>query len=122
MRQSDVLSTTAQSGSPLNYVARRSFMMRIKVRLLALALLACACTLTFAQDDQSSAQPRFAVLPARIIPGAVAPPASSLPTWNGSFTYSGRNYSYNMVGTAPSSNASTTITTYIIPVKIVITA
>ena len=48
--------------------------------------------------------------------------SQSLQTWNGSFTYGGTNYTYNMVGTAPSSNASTTITTYIIPVKIVITA
>jgi hypothetical protein len=28
----------------------------------------------------------------------VTPPASSLQTWNGSFTYNGTNYSYNMVG------------------------
>jgi len=45
-----------------------------------------------------------------------------LPSWNGSFTYGGSNYTYNMVGTAPSTNTSTTIPTYIIPVKIVITS
>lgn len=99
------------------------------LRRLALTLVACACLLStaWAQDNdgmqwnQNSVEPRFAVLPARIVPGA-APPASTLPTWNGSFTYSGKTYSYNMVGTAPSTNTSTTIPTYIIPVKIVITA
>jgi hypothetical protein len=45
----------------------------------------------------------------------------ALPTWNGSFTYSGVNYSYNMVGTAPSSGSSTTVAVEIIPTKIVIT-
>lgn len=99
-------------------------MKRRVVTPMALTLVICGClSAALAQDDnQGSAQPRFAVLPARIIPGATAPPASSLPTWNGSFTYSGHSYSYNMVGTTPSSNASTTITTYVIPVKIVITA
>jgi hypothetical protein len=103
-------------------------MRRSHVHLLALTLLICGCLIAgaFAQDDdgtqwnQDSVKPRFVVLPARVIPGAPTP-ASSLPTWNGSFTYSGTNYSYNMVGTAPSSNSSTTVTTYIIPVKIVIT-
>jgi hypothetical protein len=52
----------------------------------------------------------------------VIAPAVSLQTWNGSFTFGGHTYSYNMVGTAPSANTSTTITTYIIPIKIVITA
>lgn len=77
-----------------------------------------------AQDNTQSeppVKPRYMVLPAHLHPD-IAPPAAALPSWNGSFTYSGKNYSYNMVGTAPSSNTSTTITTYIIPVKIVITS
>jgi hypothetical protein len=64
---------------------------------------------------------RYTVLPAHLHP-AVAPPPAALQSWNGSFTYSGKTYSYNMVGAAPSSNTSVTITTYIIPVKITITA
>jgi hypothetical protein len=46
---------------------------------------------------------------------------ASLQTWNGSFSYNGTNYPYNMVGTAPSSDNSTTVTAYIVPVKIVVT-
>jgi hypothetical protein len=44
-----------------------------------------------------------------------------LQTWNGSFNYQGTNYGYNMVGTAPSTNNSTTVQVYIIPIKVVIT-
>ncbi|HZR55977.1 MAG TPA: hypothetical protein VFA74_03820 [Terriglobales bacterium] len=52
----------------------------------------------------------------------VLTPAAALTTWNGSFTYQGTNYGYNMVGTAPSGNSSTTVTAYIIPIKVVITS
>src|SRR4029077_3992605 len=65
-------------------------------------------------------RPMFVTLPEHLHPD-IAAPAVSLPSWNGSFTFSGTNYTYNMVGTAPSTNTSTTITAYIIPVKIVIT-
>jgi hypothetical protein len=63
----------------------------------------------------------YVVLPARVRSDVPLAP-SSLTTWNGSFTYGGQNYSYNMVGTAPSTNTSTTIQTYVIPIKIVITS
>ena len=63
---------------------------------------------------------RYAVMPPHLHP-AVAPPPASLKSWNGSFTYNGKKYTYNMVGAAPSANTTTTITTYIIPVKITIT-
>jgi hypothetical protein len=91
--------------------------------LLATALvLASFAGAAFAQDDSETTPPRpmFVTLAPHLNPAAV-PPAASLPSWNGSFTFSGTNYTYNMVGTAPSTNTSTTITTYIIPVKIVIT-
>jgi hypothetical protein len=45
-----------------------------------------------------------------------------LKTWNGSFSYNGKIYRYNMVGTAPSGGASTTVAVEIIPVKVVITS
>jgi hypothetical protein len=91
--------------------------------LLPAALALSACT-AWAQDTPKidpSARGMFVTLPAHLHPD-IPPPAASLPSWNGSFTYKGKNYSYNMVGSAPSSNISTTITTYIIPVKIVITS
>ncbi|HZP25028.1 MAG TPA: hypothetical protein VFB04_16405 [Terriglobales bacterium] len=100
-------------------------------QLLGLLLLTSLSLplLTFAQDDsvdqQEAAQPSkpmYTVLPGKVRTDVPLPPAPNLPTWNGSFTYGGHNYTYNMVGTSPSSNSSTTITTYIIPVKIVITS
>jgi len=64
---------------------------------------------------------RYAIMPPHLRTD-VAPPAASLQSWNGSFTSGGKTYNYNMVGSAPSSNTTSTITTYIIPVKITITA
>ena len=74
---------------------------------------------SFAQN--AAVRGRYVVMPPHLRDD-VPPPATSLQTWNGSFTYSGKNYTYNMVGTAPSTNTSTTVQVYIIPVKIVITA
>ncbi len=54
--------------------------------------------------------------PRDIIEAASTP----LETWNGSFTYNGTTYSYNMVGVLPFPSSSATIPTVIIPVKIVI--
>jgi hypothetical protein len=99
---------------------------------IGLLLLTCLCVSlpAFAQDEDSpdaqvSSQPprpMYMVLPGRVLSNVPAPPASALPTWNGSFTYGGSNYTYNMVGTAPSSNTATTVPTYIIPIKIVVTS
>jgi hypothetical protein len=65
---------------------------------------------------------RYAVIPAHAgaSPESAIFPAGSLATWNGSFTYNSATYNYNMVGTAPSTNVSTSIPTVIIPIKIVI--
>lgn len=44
----------------------------------------------------------------------------SIPTWAGSFSYSGTTYDYTMVGTNPASgSATTTIPTEIVPLKVV---
>jgi len=94
------------------------------IALAFLVMLACFASTVFAQDDSQSKEPvrpMFVTLPGHLHPGVFAA-AVSLPSWDGSFTYSGTQYTYNMVGTAPSSNTSTTIPTYIIPVKIVITS
>ena len=87
------------------------------VGLLALATSCCA-NLALAQDDPPD-RPMFArILNANPVPAA----ASTLPEWNGSFTYLGTNYPFSMVGTNPSTtNTATTIPVFIIPVKIVIT-
>ncbi len=86
------------------------------------AALAMLLTVTaLAQDDQQYRPPvpHYVVMPAHLRTD-VATPAASLATWNGSFSYGGSNYTYNMVGAAPSSDSSVNIPTYIIPVKIVI--
>src|SRR5579863_2335616 len=94
------------------------------ILIASLVMLASLASTAYAQNDNEvieKPRARFVTLPGHLHPG-IAAPAVSLPSWNGSFTYSGTNYTYNMVGTAPSTNTSTTITAYIIPVKIVITA
>jgi hypothetical protein len=96
----------------------------------ALALLALGCTApAWAQRsemtvDQQTIRGRYAVLKPRLTGDETmtrAVSSSALQTWNGSFTYGKTKYTYNMVGTAPSSNTSATIPVYVIPVKIVIT-
>ncbi len=92
--------------------------------LAAIALLLGFAGSAVAQDDnqvQEAPRARYVVLPAHLHPG-IAPPPASLQSWNGSFTYNGTNYTYNMVGAAPSTNTTATIPVYIIPVKIVITS
>ena len=65
---------------------------------------------------------RYATLPPRLFSELARPAlsSSSLETWNGSYSYNGTNYSYNMVGAAPSTNTSATVQVYIIPVKIIV--
>jgi len=92
--------------------------------IAVLSLLTCpGLTGRATAQDSEVANPRgmYVVMPPHLRPD-VAPPPASLQSWNGSFTYGSKNYSYNMVGAAPSSNTTATITTYLIPVKIVITS
>lgn len=107
-----------------------------RFQLIGFALLAgCSlASLVFAQATNSemklSKDPprgRFVVLRPRLQPSLryrqrQKHPQVSLQTWNGSFTYNGTNYPYNMVGADPSTNSSATVTTYIIPLKIVVTS
>jgi hypothetical protein len=79
---------------------------------------------TWAQAEKVvNPHPHYVMMPAHLRTDVLAPLAagSGLQSWNGSFTYSGTKYTYNMVGAAPSTNSTATITTYIVPVKIVIT-
>jgi hypothetical protein len=87
--------------------------------LLALAVVACASA-AFAQDeaDTMPAKPMYGHLKPHLTNDASVPAAKALTTWNGTFTYLSKTYKYNMVGTAPSTGTSTTIPSFIIPVKL----
>lgn len=100
-------------------------MRSIHAQILCLMMTAFFCAAAMAQDAQiepGSERPMFS----RLAPTLHSPrnkiEAASTPlqTWNGSFTYSGKAYSYNMVGVAPTANSSATVTTYVIPIKIVL--
>jgi hypothetical protein len=103
--------------------------MSIKVnramRTLCFVLpMCCLIVPAMAQDEDTSQPPvrgHYVVLPPRITPSIVPPAATPLKTWNGSFTYHSTPYPYVMVGTAPSTGTATTITTLIVPIKVVIT-
>jgi hypothetical protein len=63
---------------------------------------------------------RFTVLPAKpLLPGREQP-SGTLQLWYGSFTYNGQQYNYHMVGADPATNRGALITTWIIPVKIIL--
>jgi len=96
--------------------------MRLFTKLMLPAAALSLAGLALAQDqgDATPSRPRYVTLPPKPAASAVRP-AVTLTTWNGSFTYSGQTYNYNMVGTDPSTGTSTTVPVYIIPIKIVIT-
>jgi hypothetical protein len=94
----------------------------MKKLIVSVAALACCLAgSAVAQDiiDLDHAVPRYVTLPAKPATAAqIANPSAPLTTWNGSFTYSGHTYNYDMVGTAPSSGTKTTVKTFIIPTAI----
>ena len=87
----------------------------MKNSLSTLAILA-ATTLPFAAQtalaSDPAAKPMFTVLPAHGTIHQYAHRPASLLTWNGTITYSGKNYNYSMVGTNPAST-NTTIATWV---------
>ncbi len=88
--------------------------------LAALAVVASLTGAAIAQEDTMPARPMYGHLKPHLTADAKTP-ATPLTTWNGSFTYKNHKYNYNMVGTSPSTGTSTTIPTFIIPVKLVYT-
>ncbi|MBO0911847.1 MAG: hypothetical protein J2P13_08645 [Acidobacteria bacterium] len=94
--------------------------------LMLLLSLALAATLTaqVKEIEPGTERAMFKAYPAKLhAPGnAILAASTPLPTWNGSFTFSGRTFTYNMVGTAPSTGTTTTVAAEIIPIKIVITS
>ncbi len=89
-------------------------------QMMALTLLASCCfsALALAQDTETVV-PRFVVLPPKPAPLGQQT-QSTLQTWSGSFTYNGTNYPFTMVGADPSTNQGVVITTFLIPVKIIL--
>jgi hypothetical protein len=74
--------------------------------------------------DNQPPKGRYVMLPGKLFSDdAMVRMAAStgLQTWNGSYSYGGTNYTYNMVGAAPSANTTSTVQVYIIPVKLDIT-
>jgi hypothetical protein len=93
---------------------------RFTVLSLQAALLVAAMTgAAFAQDakDTMPAHPRYTRLIHKLNNDAKTP-ATPLTTWNGSFVYKSKTYNYTMVGTAPSTGTTTTITPIIIPIAL----
>src|SRR5581483_10173039 len=102
---------------------RAATIPRLILVLLACVTFAISAIAQVKEVEPGSERPMFKRLPAKLQASANVTKASSTPliTWNGSFTYSGKKYTYNMVGTTPSSGTSTTVAVEIIPVKVVIT-
>ncbi len=87
--------------------------------LAALLVVASVASTAFTQDatDTLPAHPRYA-RPTPHLRNDIAPPATPLTTWNGSFSYSGHTYKYNMVGTSPTTGVSTTVPVFLIPIAL----
>jgi len=98
----------------------------MKSRLLKMTMLgtALACVTAAAQagdNDAKNARPMFVTLPNNTWHAPKVPPPANLAQWSGSFTdLLGHHISYVMVGANPAtSNTTTTIPVYIIPIKMV---
>ena len=88
-------------------------------RVLALSLMICSVSaFVFAADQPDKA--RFVVIPPKPAAPGTPIPDVTLQTWNGSFTYNSHQYNYVMVGKDPSTGQGTIVTTWLIPVKIVL--
>jgi len=88
--------------------------------LATLLVVASVAGTAFTQDatDNLPAHPRYARLTPHLRNDIAPPPATPLTTWNGSFSYGGHTYKYNMVGTAPTTGVSTTVPVFLIPIAL----
>lgn len=93
---------------------------RFAVLCQSLALTLLICSLSAFVFASERVTPRYVVLPPKPAAPGTQLPSSTLQTWNGSFTYNGSQYNYVMVGQDPSTGQGTIVTTYIIPVKIIL--
>lgn len=87
---------------------------------MALTLLICSLSAFVFAASSENATPRFVVIPPKPALPGTQQSSSTLQTWNGNFTYNNTQYNYVMVGQNPTSNQGTIITTYVIPVKLVL--
>jgi hypothetical protein len=99
-------------------------MKRCSASLPMLAAIVLVCTFcasfALAQDAAPSARPMFATMPPHSYSTPNAAPAANLAQWNGAWTHKGQRTTFVMVGADPrQSNATTTIPTFIIPIKFV---
>jgi hypothetical protein len=94
---------------------------RFTIFTLLTTLLLAFANMAFAQDTNQNVIPRYTVIhPQNPVDVAemqrLAKAGNALPTWTGSFTYSGTKYPYTMIGTDPAKgSASTTLKMVIIP-------
>lgn len=90
----------------------------------ALLVLACCAFsgLALAQDSAQTGPKRmYVTLPPRYLSNVLPPATGTVTNWSGSFTTMNKTYNFRMVGTNPANtNTSTTVTVYIIPVKVIV--
>src|ERR1700745_845552 len=101
-------------------------MRSAKVQIASyIVMVACICLngIAAAQEPQiepGSEGPMFTRLAPTLHRPKNAIEAASTPlkTWNGSFTYNGTTYTYNMVGAPPFPSGSATVRTFVFPSNI----
>ena len=97
---------------------RKGFFARVSI-FATLTALICA-GLANPANAQTQPTPSFTTLPPRYLGNLAAPATPTVTNWTGSLSAGGT--SFTMVGTNPqTTNTTTTVTTYLIPVRIVIT-
>lgn len=85
----------------------------------ALISLVLHTALGFGVDGQAGQHPKSFHPKPRF--DSNAPPSAGLATWNGTFTYQGQTNAFTMVGSDPSSsNVTTTVPVFIIPLQVVL--
>ena len=97
----------------------------MKIRTSSLISLAVICALLHTSSTIASPNGQHNLRPSfgrfshvKLLPGQKA--ISTLPTWKGTFTdFTGAAVNFTMVGSNPTSNATTTVPVYIIPVRLV---
>src|ERR1700733_4129968 len=92
----------------------------MNANLILFALLAGALPITAQPAWAAAPTPMYAVLPVHGHQSAPGHRAVALQTWAGTIRYAGNTYNYTMVGKNPQkSDATTTVTVCLVPVKLV---